>query len=127
MIRAFVFPGQGSQAVGMGRGLAEAFPAARHVFQEVDEALKQKLSKLDATTMTAKTLAGDAITSILTHAPFNNAPIGGVKVNTQHGWFAARPSGTENIYKLYAESFRGPDHLQRIVKEAQELVSEALK
>jgi phosphoglucomutase len=87
---------------------------------------KQKLSKLDATTMTATALAGDAITSILTHAPANNAPIGGVKVNTANGWFAARPSGTENIYKIYAESFQGPDHLAAIVAQAQEIVTVAV-
>ncbi|MBI2687881.1 MAG: alpha-D-glucose phosphate-specific phosphoglucomutase [Acidobacteria bacterium] len=84
---------------------------------------KQKLSKLDSATMPAKTLAGDPVESILTNAPANNAPIGGVKVNTKNGWFAARPSGTENIYKIYAESFRGPDHLQAIVVQAQEIVT----
>ena len=87
---------------------------------------KQKLSKLDATTMTAATLAGDPVTSILTHAPANNAPIGGVKVNTANGWFAARPSGTENIYKIYAESFQGEEHLNAIVAQAQEIVTAAV-
>ena len=58
----------------------------------------------------------------LTKAPGNNAPIGGLKVTTAHGWFAARPSGTENIYKLYAESFRSPSHLEAIVTEARELL-----
>lgn len=87
---------------------------------------KARLSKLDAKSMPGGTLAGDAITSILTHAPFNNAAIGGVKVNTQNGWFAARPSGTENIYKIYAESFQGDAHLQRIVAEAQQIVTAAV-
>lgn len=87
---------------------------------------KARLSKLDAKSMPGGTLAGDAITSILTHAPFNNAAIGGVKVNTQNGWFAARPSGTENIYKIYAESFQGDEHLQRIVAEAQQIVTAAV-
>jgi len=87
---------------------------------------KQKLSKLDATTMTAATLAGDPVESILTNAPANNAPLGGVKVNTKNGWFAARPSGTENIYKIYAESFQGPDHLNAIVAQAQEIVTAAV-
>ena len=62
----------------------------------------------------------------LTRAPGNDAPIGGLKVVTEHGWFAARPSGTENIYKLYAESFRSEQHLQAIVEEAQQIVSSAL-
>ncbi|HEU0118994.1 MAG TPA: phosphoglucomutase (alpha-D-glucose-1,6-bisphosphate-dependent) [Bryobacteraceae bacterium] len=87
---------------------------------------KQRLSKLNAETMTAKTLAGDPVSSILTHAPANNAAIGGVKVNTRNGWFAARPSGTENIYKIYAESFQGPDHLAQIVAQAQEIVTAAV-
>jgi len=87
---------------------------------------KQKLSKLNAQSMTATTLAGDPIESILTHAPANNAPIGGVKVNTGNGWFAARPSGTENIYKIYAESFQGQDHLNAIVAQAQEIVTAAV-
>ena len=87
---------------------------------------KAKLSKLDATTMTATTLAGDPVESILTHAPANNAPLGGVKVNTKNGWFAARPSGTENIYKIYAESFQGEAHLDAIVAQAQEIVTAAV-
>ncbi|HET7251641.1 MAG TPA: hypothetical protein VFI79_17485, partial [Gemmatimonadales bacterium] len=64
---------------------------------------------------------------ILTHAPGNGAPIGGVKVIADGGWFAARPSGTEDIYKIYAESFRGGDHLRRIVQEAQGIVDDALR
>jgi len=71
-------------------------------------------------------LGGDPITAKLTRAPGNNAPIGGLKVVTEHGWFAARPSGTENIYKIYAESFRDEAHLQTIVKEAQKIVNNAL-
>ena len=89
-------------------------------------AQKQKLSKLEAVSMTAATLAGDPIDSILTHAPANNAPIGGVKVSAKNGWFAARPSGTENIYKVYAESFQGPEHLSAIVAQAQEIVTAAI-
>ena len=76
--------------------------------------------------MQSKDLAGERILSILSHAPGNNAPIGGVKVIAENGWFAARPSGTENIYKIYAESFRGEDHLRRIVEEAQAMVDDAL-
>ena len=74
----------------------------------------------------AATLAGDPITARLTRAPGNDAPIGGLKVTTDHGWFAARPSGTEDIYKLYAESFRSEAHLAEIVSEAQGIVSDAL-
>lgn len=72
--------------------------------------------------VTAEQLAGEQITATLTHAPGNGAAIGGLKVTTQNGWFAARPSGTEDIYKIYGESFNGPDHLQRIQAEAQEIV-----
>jgi phosphoglucomutase len=64
---------------------------------------------------------------ILNHAPGNDAPIGGIKVIAEGGWFAARPSGTEDIYKIYAESFRGADHLHRIAAEAQAIVDEALR
>ena len=71
-------------------------------------------------------LADDPITAKLTRAPGNNAPIGGLKVVTASGWFAARPSGTENIYKIYAESFRDEAHLQTILSEAQKIVNNAL-
>ena len=71
-------------------------------------------------------LAGEKITQVLTKAPGNDAAIGGLKVTTENGWFAARPSGTEDIYKIYAESFKGKDHLQSIFDEAQELVDAAL-
>ena len=63
----------------------------------------------------------------LTRAPGNNAPIGGLKVTARNGWFAARPSGTENLYKLYAESFNGPDHLRTIIEEAQQIVADATR
>ena len=88
---------------------------------------KAKLKKLSPEAVKGNELAGEPIRAKLTRAPGNHASIGGLKVVAENGWFAARPSGTENIYKLYAESFRGPEHLQRIVTEAQELVSEALK
>jgi phosphoglucomutase len=87
---------------------------------------KARLARLDARAVTDAELAGDPITAKLTTAPGNGAPIGGLKVVTVGGWFAARPSGTENIYKLYAESFRSEQHLRRIVEEAQALVSRAL-
>jgi phosphoglucomutase len=75
----------------------------------------------------ATTLAGDPIETRLTRAPFGGAPIGGLKVTTAQGWFAARPSGTEDITKIYAESFRGADHLAKIVDEAREIVGRALQ
>jgi phosphoglucomutase len=87
---------------------------------------KRKLAKLDNSQVRNKALAGDPIESILTRAPGNDAPIGGVKVCTKNGWFAARPSGTEDIYKVYAESFRDPSHLQSILDEAQHIVDAAL-
>jgi phosphoglucomutase len=71
-------------------------------------------------------LAGELIIDKLTHAPGNNAPIGGLKIVTRSGWFAARPSGTENVYKIYAESFRDQSHLEALVNEAQRIVDYAL-
>jgi phosphoglucomutase len=87
---------------------------------------KAKLAKLAPENVTAAELAGDPITAKLTRAPGNNAAIGGLKVVAAGGWFAARPSGTENVYKVYAESFRGAEHLDRIVREAQQIVAAAL-
>ncbi|MCO1659580.1 phosphoglucomutase (alpha-D-glucose-1,6-bisphosphate-dependent) [Pseudonocardia humida] len=87
---------------------------------------KARLGKLSAEDVTATELAGDQITQRLTSAPGNGAALGGLKVVTEGGWFAARPSGTEDVYKVYAESFRGPDHLARIQEEAQAVVSAAL-
>ncbi|MCF7549155.1 phosphoglucomutase (alpha-D-glucose-1,6-bisphosphate-dependent) [Pseudonocardia sp. WMMC193] len=87
---------------------------------------KAKLGKLSASDVTATSLAGEEITARLTTAPGNGAPLGGLKVTTEHGWFAARPSGTEDVYKVYAESFLGPEHLARIQEEAQEVVKGAL-
>ena len=72
-------------------------------------------------------LAGEKIEAVLTRAPGNDASIGGIKVVAENGWFAARPSGTENIYKIYAESFLGDDHLRRILEEAEAAVNNALK
>jgi phosphoglucomutase len=87
---------------------------------------KARLKKLSPSAVTASELAGEAITGKLTSAPGNGASIGGLKVTTQNGWFAARPSGTENVYKIYAESFVGAEHLARLVEEAKALVSKAL-
>ena len=87
---------------------------------------KARLAKLSPETVRAATLAGEPITAKMTRAPGNGAPIGGLKVTAQNGWFAARPSGTENIYKIYAESFRDEAHLQAVVAQAREIVTEAL-
>ncbi len=100
------------------------------VYQRIDAAAtpeqKAKLSKLNASDVTATTLAGDKITSVLTEAPGNHAAIGGLKVTTAEGWFAARPSGTEDVYKIYAESFKGEVHLKQIQTEAKALVNTAI-
>jgi len=88
---------------------------------------KQRLAKLSPEAVVTARLAGEPITAKLTVAPGDGAPIGGLKVTTANGWFAARPSGTENIYKIYAESFRDQGHLDAIVSEAQEIVNDALK
>jgi phosphoglucomutase len=87
---------------------------------------KEILKKLSPQQVRATDLAGEKIKAILTRAPGNGASIGGLKVQAESGWFAARPSGTEDIYKIYAESFRGPDHLRRILEEAEAIVGEAL-
>ncbi|MBK6407678.1 MAG: alpha-D-glucose phosphate-specific phosphoglucomutase [Holophagales bacterium] len=100
------------------------------VYERVDApatpAQKSRLGKLSPQDVKAKELAGAPITAVLTKAPGNGAAIGGLKVTTADGWFAARPSGTEDVYKIYAESFRGPDHLRLLQEEARALVSEAL-
>jgi phosphoglucomutase len=100
------------------------------VYQRIDAAAtteqKAKLARLSPSQVTATTLAGEPITAILTEAPGNHAAIGGLKVTTENGWFAARPSGTEDVYKIYAESFNGPDHLKQIQTEAKALVASAI-
>jgi phosphoglucomutase len=87
---------------------------------------KDRLKKLSPEMVKAADLAGEPITAKLTKAPGNGAPIGGLKVASASGWFAARPSGTENVYKIYAESFRDEAHLAAIVREAQQIVAAAL-
>ena len=87
---------------------------------------KKILGALSPDQVTATEIAGEPITATLTRAPGNDAPIGGLKVQTENGWFAARPSGTEDVYKIYAESFAGPDHLARIQEEARAIVGAAL-
>jgi len=110
------------------KALTERFGAP--VYQRIDApatpAQKAALAKLSPEQVTTKDLAGDPIEAMLTSAPGNGAPIGGLKVITRRGWFAARPSGTEDVYKLYAESFAGEEHLRRIQEEARALVTAAL-
>jgi len=90
-------------------------------------AQKESLKKLSPGQVVQKEMAGEKITEVLTNAPGNGAAIEGLKVGTENGWFAARPSGTEDIYKIYGESFRGEDHLRQILEEAQGIVDAALK
>ncbi|RGC67425.1 Phosphoglucomutase [Micromonospora sp. MW-13] len=108
--------------------LAERFgaPAYARIDAPASRQEKAVLAKLSPDEVTATELAGEPITATLTTAPGNGAAIGGLKVTTASGWFAARPSGTEDVYKIYAESFQGPDHLARIQQEARELVSAVL-
>lgn len=119
----------------MGRDPGELYQALTHEFGEpvydrveapATPEQKRLLAQLSPQQITSTELAGEKIHSILTQAPGNGAPIGGLKVVTESGWFAARPSGTEDIYKIYAESFRGAEHLHRIVDEAQAMVDDAL-
>jgi phosphoglucomutase len=88
---------------------------------------KQALKRLSGEQVRLTELAGDPVQRVLTHAPGNGAPLDGVKVEAQSAWFAARPSGTEDVYKIYAESFRGADHLRRVLEEAQAIVDDALR
>ncbi|MDZ4045572.1 MAG: phosphoglucomutase, alpha-D-glucose phosphate-specific, partial [Rhodoglobus sp.] len=87
---------------------------------------KARLGKLSGDAIAATSLAGEPITAKLSHAPGNGAAIGGVKVTTENAWFAARPSGTEDVYKIYAESFLGVDHLREVQAEAKAIVDAAL-
>jgi phosphoglucomutase len=119
----------------MGRDPGEIYRELTHEFGEpvydrveasATPQQKNLLARLSPQQVKLPELAGETIQAVLTRAPGNDAPIGGLKVMTESGWFAARPSGTENIYKIYAESFRGTDHLRRILAEAQTIVNEAL-
>ncbi len=101
-------------------------PVYARVDAPADREQRARLAALSAEQVTADTLAGEPITARLTHAPGNGAAIGGLKVCTENGWFAARPSGTEDIYKIYAESFHGEDHLRQIQQEARAIVQAAL-
>jgi len=110
------------------KGLTERFgaPLYERLQAPANAAQKKVLTSLSPEQVTAETLAGEPILAKLTHSPAGNAPIGGLKVVTENGWFAARPSGTEDIYKIYTESFKGRAHLQRIQDEAQAIVNAAL-
>lgn len=116
-------PGQHYQA------LTEQFgnPVYTRIDAPANREQKAILKSLTPEQVEAEQLAGEPITAKLTHAPGNGAAIGGLKITTENGWFAARPSGTEEIYKIYAESFKGQDHLNQIVQEAQAIVANALK
>ena len=101
-------------------------PYSRRIDSPATPEQKARLKKLSPADVRSTTLAGDPVTAVRTRAPGNGEPIGGLKVVTAFGWFAARPSGTEELYKLYAESFRGPDHRDALVAEGQRVVAEAL-
>jgi phosphoglucomutase len=109
------------------RSLTREFgaPAYARVDAPASPAQKDALKKLSPEQVTSSTLGGESVKSIMTKAPGNGAAIGGLKVIAENGWFAARPSGTEDIYKIYAESFRGEEHLRLILEEAKSIVSEA--
>jgi phosphoglucomutase len=119
----------------MGRDPGEIYRELTREFSEpiydrveasVTPEQKEALEKLSPEQVRFTDLAGEKIQTLIIHAPSNGAPIGGIKVITESGWFAARPSGTEDIYKIYAESLRGADHLFRILDEAQTIVSDAV-
>jgi len=119
----------GSDPAELYQDLADEFGEMFTERVEVKATAAQRtlLERLSSKDVRSTELAGKAIRTILTHAPGNSAPIGGVKVISEDGWFAARPSGTENVYKIYTESFRGEAHLRRVLEEAQTIVNEALQ
>ncbi|MBM4319003.1 MAG: alpha-D-glucose phosphate-specific phosphoglucomutase [Deltaproteobacteria bacterium] len=118
---------EGRDPAEIYRGLEERFSRAHYARLDAPASAAQRaaLKKLSPEQVTAGELADDPIRARLTRAPANGAAIGGLKITTDFGWFAARPSGTEDIYKIYAESFRSPEHLQQILAEAQEIVGRA--
>ena len=105
---------------------AHGDPAYARIDAPANRQQKAKLAALSPDDVSADSLAGEPITAKLTTAPGNGAAIGGLKVTTESAWFAARPSGTEDVYKIYAESFRGADHLAQVQAEAKDVVSAAL-
>ena len=118
----------GSSPSQLYRGLTEEYgePAYARIDSPATREQKAVLGRLSPDQVTATELAGEPITATLTTAPGNGAPLGGLKVCTENAWFAARPSGTEDVYKLYAESFRGPEHLAEVQAEARAVVAAAL-
>jgi phosphoglucomutase len=116
-------PGEHYQALTVQFG----DPAYERMDAPANTAQKKVLANLSAELVTATEMAGEPILAKLTHAPGNGAALGGLKVVTENGWFAARPSGTEEVYKIYAESFRGSDHLRQVQQEAQAIVSAAFQ
>ncbi|MBO9557822.1 MAG: phosphoglucomutase (alpha-D-glucose-1,6-bisphosphate-dependent) [Caulobacter sp.] len=119
----------GQSASQLYKSLTDRYgaPSYARIDAPANRAEKARLGALSPSDVTAKDLAGEPITDILTKAPGNGEAIGGLKVTTKNAWFAARPSGTEDVYKIYAESFLGPDHLKQVQAEAREVVSTALK
>jgi phosphoglucomutase len=119
----------GRSASQLYDGLADQYgrPSYARIDAPANRAEKARLGALSPSDVTATTLAGESIVATLTNAPGNGEAIGGLKVVTQNAWFAARPSGTEDVYKIYAESFLGPDHLAQVQGEAREVVAGALK
>ncbi|BCI90261.1 hypothetical protein NIIDMKKI_54670 [Mycobacterium kansasii] len=115
-------PSQRYQALAAEYGA----PTYARVDAPADREQKARLAKLSADQVSATELAGEPITAKLTDAPGNGAPLGGLKVTTANAWFAARPSGTEDVYKIYAESFRGPEHLAEVQKTAREVVNQVI-
>ena len=108
--------------------LAEKYgaPTYARIDAPADREQKARLAKLSPDQVTATELAGEKITAKLTTAPGNGAPLGGLKVTTENAWFAARPSGTEDVYKIYAESFKGPEHLAEVQEAAKEVVNKVI-
>ena len=129
LLAAEIMAVEGKDPGQLYQGLTERFGAP--VYERIDAPAtpdqKAILSRLSPASITAKELAGDPIEAMMTTAPGNGAPLGGLKVTTARGWFAARPSGTENVYKIYAESFAGHDHLHRIQEEAKNIVSQCFE
>jgi len=119
------------QGLDLGKLYADLTDQLGHPFSQLFEAVatsaqKRRLAQVLVQEVRLKTLAGEKVVSIITQAPGNGEAIGGIKVSTAHGWFAARPSGTEDLYKVYAESFQGPAHLQAILQEAKGVVDEVM-
>jgi len=128
LLAAEIMARMGRDPGGIYRELTDEFgePAYDRVEASATVEQKELLAKLSPEQVKLTDLAGEKIRTVITQAPGNGAPIGGLKVITESGWFAARPSGTEDIYKIYAESFLGEVHLRHILEEAQAIVNDAL-